>query len=35
MDKLIYPDLDLSVWRHSLTLVSLLVLLYGLIWDAE
>ncbi len=35
LDKLVYPEIDLSVWRHSVTLMSLLVLLYGLIWDAE
>jgi heme A synthase len=35
VDKLVLPETDLSVWRHALTLFSLLVLLYGLIWDTE
>jgi hypothetical protein len=34
-DKLIVPELDLSIWRTGLALVAMMVLLYGLIWDAE
>jgi hypothetical protein len=34
-DKLIVPHLDLSIWRTSLALVAMSVLLYGLIWDSE
>jgi hypothetical protein len=35
LDKLVWPAVDLSPWRHSVTLVAMLVLLYGLIWNAE
>lgn len=28
-------DIDLSLWRYAITLVSLLILLYGLIFDTE
>ena len=29
------PDVDLRLYRHVTSLVGLLLLLYGLIWDAE
>ncbi len=29
------PDIDLAVLRYAITLLSLLVFLYGLIWDTE
>lgn len=35
IDKLVVPDMDLSTWRYVITLASMLVLLYGLIWDKE
>jgi len=35
LDKLVYPDIDLSFWRTTSALVAMIVLLYGLIWDAE
>jgi hypothetical protein len=35
LDKLILPQVDLSVWRTSVALLAMAVLLYGLIWDAE
>lgn len=35
IDKLVLTEIDLSVLRHSATLISLLILLYGLIWDTE
>jgi uncharacterized protein DUF5985 len=35
MDKLIFPDVDMSIWRLVTGLAPLMVLLYGLIWDAE
>ena len=35
VDKLVLPEVDLSIWRHLLTLSALLILLYGLIWDTE
>ena len=33
--ELVLPLIDLSVWRYILTLISMLILLYGLIWDKE
>jgi hypothetical protein len=35
LDKLVFPDVDLSLWRTTAALVAMVVLLYGLIWDAE
>jgi hypothetical protein len=35
LDKIVWPAGDLSPWRHSVTLVAMGVLLYGLIWNAE
>jgi hypothetical protein len=35
VDKLILPDVDLSLWRNATVLLSMVVLLYGLIWDTE
>ena len=35
LDKIVWPAVDLSPWRHSATLMAMLVLLYGLIWNAE
>jgi len=35
LDKIVYPSVDLSVYRAGVALLSLLVLLYGLIWDAD
>jgi hydrogenase/urease accessory protein HupE len=35
LDKVFLPDVDLSVWRHVVTLISLCVFLYGLIFDTE
>jgi hypothetical protein len=35
LDKLVLPQVDLSVWRTSAALLAMAVLLYGLIWDAE
>lgn len=35
VDKLVFPEVDLSVWRTSIALAAMTVLLYGLIWDAE
>jgi hypothetical protein len=34
-DKIIVPHMDLSLWRTSVALAAMTVLLYGLIWDAE
>lgn len=35
LDKIVFPLVDLSVWRTSVALVAMCTLLYGLIWDAE
>lgn len=36
VDKIFLPtQVDLSVWRFTITLISLLILLYGLIFDTE
>lgn len=35
IDKLLMPLVDLSVTRNVVSLVAVLILLYGLIWDAE
>jgi hypothetical protein len=35
LDKLILPEVDLSIWRTSVALAAMTVLLYGLIWDNE
>jgi hypothetical protein len=34
-DKLVFPDIDFSIWRNMSMLLSMAVLLYGLIWDTE
>jgi hypothetical protein len=34
-DKIIVPHMDLSLWRTSVALVAMTILLYGLIWDVE
>jgi len=34
-DKLVFPDIDFSLWRNASMLLSMAVLLYGLIWDTE
>jgi hypothetical protein len=35
LDKITFPAVDLSVARTSIALLSMMVLLYGLIWEAE
>jgi len=35
VDKLILTEIDLSLWRNLLTLISLCIFLYGLIFDTE
>lgn len=35
LDKVVFPDVDLSLLRTSLALAAMTVLLYGLIWDVE
>jgi len=35
VDKVITPDIDLSLWRGLPALLGATALLYGLIWEAE
>ena len=35
VDKLVLPETDLSILRTSIALVAMVVLLYGLIWEAD
>ena len=35
VDRLVLPSVDLSIWRTSMALVAMAVLLYGLIWESE
>ena len=35
LDKLIFPQIDMSVWRHTIALVAIVLLLYGLIMRTE
>ena len=33
VDLVEVPDVDLSLWRHAISLVSLSLLVFGFIWD--
>jgi hypothetical protein len=35
IDLVVLPQIDLSLWRSLATLTALIVLIYGLIWDAN
>jgi hypothetical protein len=35
VDKVLLPQVDLTIWRSLASVVGLLLLNYGLIWDAE
>lgn len=35
LDKLVFTVVDLTIWRMSIALLSTMIILYGLIWDAE
>jgi hypothetical protein len=35
IDLVVFPQIDLSLWRSLATLIALIVLIYGLIWDAN
>lgn len=35
IDKLFIPHIDFLMWRLLLALASVMVLLYGLVWDSE
>ncbi len=33
-DRILYPEMDLAVWRIVPAFAGLLVLIYGLVWDS-
>jgi hypothetical protein len=35
VDRVLFPDVDLLFWRMIPSLAGLVLLLYGLIWEAE
>ena len=35
VDKVVLPEVDLTIWRSIVAVAGLLLLNYGLIWDAE
>lgn len=35
LDKVLLPHYDLALWRSSVALLAMCVLLYGLVWDSE
>jgi len=35
VDKVVFPDIDLTAWRLACSLIALLPLLYGLIWEED
>ena len=35
LDKLVFPEIDLSLWRTVTALLAMTLLLYGLIWSSE
>jgi hypothetical protein len=35
IDLVVLPHFDLLFWRNGAVLIGLLLLIYGLIWDAE
>lgn len=35
LDLVVLPEIDLFFWRSGVALVSMLVLLYGLVWESR
>lgn len=35
IDKLVFASEDLSPWRSTIALVSLMILLFGLVWETK
>ncbi len=35
MDKVLFPDIDFSLWRSLSALAAMMILLFGLIWETE
>jgi Family of unknown function (DUF5985) len=34
-DRLLFPEVNLFTWRLIVALLAMMVLLYGIIWDAD
>lgn len=34
-DKLVFPDVDFGIARSTSALAAMVILIYGLVWDAE
>ncbi|HZY16941.1 MAG TPA: DUF5985 family protein [Ramlibacter sp.] len=34
-DKIVFPDIDFSLWRALSSFAAILLLLFGLIWEEE
>jgi hypothetical protein len=35
VDVIVFPEIDLAVWRKLPGLLALMALLYGLVWDSK
>jgi hypothetical protein len=35
LDKVVFPNIDFSLWRSLAALFGMSILLYGLIWETE
>jgi hypothetical protein len=35
IDLVVYPDVDLNIWRLATAAVSMGILVYGLVWEGE
>ena len=35
VDLIVFPDVDLLLWRNLAVFIGVALLIYGLIWDAE
>lgn len=35
LDKVVFPDIDFSLWRSISSLAAMTILLFGLIWETE
>ena len=35
IDKLVFPSVDMTLWRHTIALLAIMLLLYGLVMRVE
>jgi hypothetical protein len=35
VDLIVFPEVDLSMWRNVPALVGMLLMVYGLVWEAK